>query len=620
MDLLEKINSPKDLRKLKKEQLPELCQEIRNFIIETISHTGGHLASSLGAVDLIVALHYVFNTPEDKLVFDTGHQAYAHKILTGRKESFKTIRKQKGLSGFLKIYESEYDTFGAGHASTALSAALGMACARDQKKEKNKVVAVVADGSMTGGMAYEALQNAGLLKTNLLAVLNDNQMFISKRVGALGSFLTKLLSAKYTQALEDTIETKIGDSDIGKNVVKLAKRAKSILFSGVLFAEMGFKYFGPIDGNDVIALVDTLEQIKDIKGPVFLHIVTKKGKGYPPAEAKPTKYHGLGIFDAETGEVMGKSDRITYTKAFSDALMKLAKEDKKITAITAAMPEGTGLAPFRENYPERFYDVGIAEEHAATFAGGLATQGLKPLVALYSSFSQRCYDQIQQDICLQNLPVVFAFDRAGVVGEDGPTHHGVFDLSLFRNIPNLYIASPADENELQHLLKTAFDAKAPFILRYPRGSAVGVEMDTALKTLPLGKAQWLKKGKDINILAVGNMVHPALEAAEILDKKDIDCGVLNMRFIKPLDTKAIKEALDLSKNIVTIEDNVLAGGFGSSISEFICDNNYQASLLRLGIGDNFVEHATQNQLHEELGLEPKKIASSVVKFLNKRKK
>lgn len=620
MDLLEQINSPKDLRKLKKEQLPELCQEIRNYIIETISHTGGHLASSLGAVDLIVALHYVFNTPEDKLVFDTGHQAYAHKILTGRREGFKTIRKQKGLSGFLKIYESEYDTFGAGHASTALSAALGMACARDQKGEKNKVVAVVADGSMTGGMAYEALQNAGLLKTNLFVVLNDNQMFISKRVGALGSFLTKLLSAKYTQALEDTIETKIGDSDIGKNVVKLAKRAKSILFSGVLFAEMGFKYFGPIDGNDVLALVETLEQIKHIKGPVFLHIVTKKGKGYPPAEAKPTKYHGLGIFDAETGEVMGKSDRITYTKAFSDALMKLAKKDKTITAITAAMPEGTGLAPFRETYPERFYDVGIAEEHAVTFAGGLATQGLKPLVALYSSFSQRCYDQIQQDICLQNLPVVFAFDRAGVVGEDGPTHHGVFDLSLFRNIPNLYVAAPANENELQHLLKTAFDAKAPFILRYPRGSAVGVEMDSELKPLPLGKAEWLKKRKDINILAVGNMVHPALEASEILAKKGINCGVLNMRFIKPLDTKAIKEALELSPNVVTIEDNVLAGGFGSSISEFICDNGYQANLLRIGIGDKFVEHATQNQLHEELGLEPKKIASSIVKFLNKRKK
>ena len=620
MELLETINSPKDLRKLKKEQLPELCQEIRNYIIETISHTGGHLASSLGAVDFIVALHYVFNTPEDKLVFDTGHQAYAHKILTGRKEAFKTIRKQKGLSGFLKIYESEYDTFGAGHASTALSAALGMACARDQKKEKNKVVAIVADGSMTGGMAYEALQNAGLLKTNLLVVLNDNQMFISKRVGALGSFLTKLLSAKYTQALEDTIENKIGDSDIGKNVVKLAKRAKSILFSGVLFAEMGFKYFGPVDGNDVLALVDTLEQIKDIKGPVFLHIVTKKGKGYPPAEAKPTKYHGLGIFDADTGEVIGKSDRITYTKAFSDALMKLAKEDKTITAITAAMPEGTGLAPFRETYPERFYDVGIAEEHAATFAGGLATQGLKPLVALYSSFSQRCYDQIQQDICLQNLPVVFAFDRAGVVGEDGPTHHGVFDLSLFRNIPNLYIAAPADENELQHMLKTAFEAKAPFILRYPRGSAVGVKMDAELKKLTLGKAKWLSKGKDVNILAVGNMVHPALEAAELLAKKNIDCGVLNMRFIKPLDTKAIKEALDLSENIITIEDNVLAGGFGSAVSEFICDNNCQASLLRLGIGDTFVEHAKQAQLHEELGLEPKQIAASISKFLNKRRK
>lgn len=620
MELLNKINSPKDLRKLKKEQLPELCQEIRNYIIETISHTGGHLASSLGAVDFIVALHYVFNTPEDKLVFDTGHQAYAHKILTGRKEGFKTIRKQKGLSGFLKIYESEYDTFGAGHASTALSAALGMACARDQKKEKNKVVAIVADGSMTGGMAYEALQNAGLLKTNLLVVLNDNQMFISKRVGALGSFLAKLLSAKYTQALEDTIETKIGDTDIGKNVMKLAKRAKSILFSGVLFAEMGFKYFGPIDGNDVMSLVDTLEQIKDIKGPVFLHIVTKKGKGYPPAEAKPTKYHGLGIFDAETGEVIGKNDKITYTKAFSDALMKLAKEDKKITAITAAMPEGTGLAPFRETFPERFYDVGIAEEHAATFAGGLATQGLKPLVALYSSFSQRCYDQIQQDICLQNLPVVFAFDRAGVVGEDGPTHHGVFDLSLFRNIPNIYIAAPADENELQHLLKTAFEANAPFILRYPRGSAVGVKMDSELKKLPLGKAKWLKKGKEATILAIGNMVHPALEAAEILAKKGIEVGVLNMRFIKPLDTKAIKEALALNPNLITIEDNVLAGGFGSAVSEFITDNDCQASLLRLGIGDSFVEHAKQSELHEELGLEPKQIASSISKFLNKRKK
>lgn len=619
MELLNKINSPKDLRKLKKEQLPELCQEIRNFIIETISHTGGHLASSLGAVDFIVALHYVFNTPEDKLVFDTGHQAYAHKILTGRKEGFKTIRKQKGLSGFLKIYESEYDTFGAGHASTALSAALGMACARDQKGQNNKVVAIVADGSMTGGMAYEALQNAGLLKTNLLVVLNDNQMFISKRVGALGSFLAKLLSAKYTQALEDTIETKMGNSDIGKNVIKLAKRTKAILFSGVLFAEMGFKYFGPIDGNDVLTLVDTLEQIKDIKGPVFLHIVTKKGKGYPPAEAKPTKYHGLGIFDAETGEVMGKSDKITYTKAFSDALIKLAKEDKTITAITAAMPEGTGLAPFRETYPERFYDVGIAEEHAATFAAGLATQGLKPLVAVYSSFSQRCYDQIQQDICLQKLPVVFAFDRAGVVGEDGPTHHGVFDLSLFRNIPNIYIAAPADENELQHLLKTAFKAKAPFILRYPRGSGVGVEMDKELQDLPLGKAKWLKKGKDLNILAVGNMVHPALEATEILAKKGVDAGVLNMRFIKPLDTKAIKGALDLSKNIITIEDNVLAGGFGSAVSEFLCDNNYQANLLRLGIEDNFVEHATQTQLHEELGLEPKQIAASILKFLTKRK-
>lgn len=617
MKILDKINTPAQLRLMDKNLLPELCHEIREEIISTIAKNGGHLGSSLGATDLIVALHYVFNTPNDKLVFDTGHQTYAHKLLTGRKDVFHTIRKKGGLSGFLKIYESEYDTFGAGHASTALSAALGMAAARDQKKEHNKVVAVIADGSMTGGLTYEALQNAGQLKSNLLVILNDNQMFISKRVGALGNFLTKLLSTKYVQAAESGAEKIAQNANIEfvNNALKLAKRARSILFSGLLFSELGFKYFGPIDGNDVLGVIEMLQRIKDIKGPVFLHVVTKKGKGYLPAEEKPTKFHGLGIFDPDTGETIGSSNKITYTKSFSQALDKLAAEDEKITAITAAMPEGTGLSVFRDKYPNRYYDVGIAEEHAVTFAAGLASQGLKPIVALYSSFSQRCYDQIQQDVCLQKLPVVFALDRAGLVGEDGPTHHGVFDLSLFRNIPNLVMAAPADENELQHLLKTAFDANCPFMLRYPRGSGLGVKMDDKMKALPIGKGVWLNKGKDVNILAYGKAVQIGLDVVKILEEKGIKAGVINMRFLKPLDIKIIKEALKLSPNLVTMEDNILAGGFGSAVAEFIVDENLTANILRFGIQDEFVEHGTQKELFEQIGLTAAKVASKIQKYL-----
>lgn len=617
MKILDKIKSPDQLRLIDPTLLPELCQEIREVIIETISKTGGHLGSSLGAVDLITALHYVFDTPKDKLVFDTGHQTYAHKILTGRLDKFDTIRKKNGLSGFLKIYESPYDTFGAGHASTALSAALGVAMARDQKKEHNKVVAVVSDGCMTGGLAYEALQNAGQLKTNLLVVLNDNQMFISQRVGALGTFLTKLLTTKYVQSAESEATRIMSNFEIGNQAMKIAKRARAILFSGALFAELGFKYYGPVNGNDVKEMVNILKQIKDTPGPVILHVVTKKGKGYAPAEEKPTKFHGLGIFDADTGETIGTTDKITFTQAFSQALIKLAEEDPTITAITAAMPEGTGLSAFRDKFPNRYYDVGIAEEHAATFAAGLATQGIKPVVALYSSFAQRCYDQIQQDIALQNLPVVFALDRGGLVGEDGPTHHGVFDLSLFRNIPGVIIASPADENELQHMLKTGFDAKAPFILRYPRGSGVGVQMDKTLKAMPIGKGQWLKQGKDVNILAIGNRVQAALEAAEFLLGQGIDCGVINMRFAKPLDGKLIKEALELTPNLVTVEDNALIGGFGSAVAEHIVDENLKANVLRLGIKDAFIEQAKQSELYNETGISAEKIASAIIKKFKK---
>lgn len=616
MKVLPSIQNPRDLRLIKKELLPTLCEELRQVIIDTASHNGGHLGSSLGAVEIITALHYVFNTPDDKIVFDTGHQAYAHKLLTGRQKEFATIRTQNGLSGFPKRTESEYDTFGAGHASTAISAALGLAIARDQRKEKNKVVAVVGDGCLTGGMAYEAMQNAGLLRTDMLVILNDNQMFISKRVGALGKALTKLLTTKYMQLAEEKATNFLKRFDeLGNNAAKLAKRARSILFPGTLFEEMGFRYFGPVNGNDINEMIEVLENLKDVKGPVMLHVVTKKGKGYKPAEEKPTKFHGIGIFDVETGDSLGKSSALTFTKAFSDALLKLAEKDTSIAAITAAMPEGTGLDAFRDKFPSRYFDVGIAEEHAATFAAGLAAGGVKPIVALYSTFAQRCYDQILHDICLQKLPVVFALDRAGLVGEDGPTHHGVFDLSFLRDIPNLILAAPADENEMQHMLKTAFDAKAPFVLRYPRGTGFGVKLDDEPQDLPIGKGVWLKKGKDATILAIGNRVHPALAAAEALKKHKIDCGVVNMRFVKPLDTQIIDEALKVSKHLVTVEDNMLAGGFGSAVAEYLADKQANFKLLRLGIGDEFVEHGKVANLFDKLGLNAVQMTDHILKWI-----
>lgn len=615
MKVLPTVKTPADLRNIKRELLPELCREIREEIIRTASKNGGHLGSSLGAVEIITALHYVFDTPKDKLVFDTGHQAYAHKLLTGRQGKFHTIRQKGGLSGFPKRSESKYDEFGVGHASTALSAALGMAIARDQKKSDAKVVALVADGALTGGMAYEAMQNAGLLATDMLVILNDNQMFISKRVGALGQFLTKLLTKKYVQLAEEKATNFLKRFDeLGNNAAKLAKRARSILFPGTIFEEMGFRYFGPVNGNDIDAMIDVLENVKNVKGPVLLHVVTKKGKGYAPAEEKPTKFHGVGIFDADTGDTIGKSDRITFTKAFSDAMMKLAKSDKRINAITAAMPEGTGLAEFRQTYPERFFDVGIAEEHAATFAAGLAAEGLVPVVAVYSSFAQRCYDQIVHDVALQNLPVIFALDRAGLVGEDGPTHHGAYDLSFLRSTPNLIIAAPADENELGHMLKTAVEERKPFVLRYPRGAGFNVPADQELKTLPVGKGIWLKKGKDLTIAAIGNMVHPALETAELLKEKGVDAGVINARFVKPLDTDILNEALKKSPLVVTMEDNALCGGFGSTAAEYLTQQSKPFRLLRLGLPDEFVEHGKAALLHEQLGLTPQHMAEKILKW------
>ena len=615
MKVLPSINSPQDLRLIKKELLPTLCEELRHSIIETASKNGGHLGSSLGAVEIITALHYVYNTPEDKIIFDTGHQAYAHKLLTGRQKEFHTIRTKGGLSGFPKRSESPYDAFGAGHASTAVSAALGLAIARDQQHQNHRVIAVVGDGCLTGGMAYEAMQNAGLLRTDMLVILNDNQMFISQRVGALGTALTKLLTKKYVQLAEEKATNFLKRFDeLGNNAAKLAKRARSILFPGTLFEEMGFRYFGPVNGNDINALLEVLETLKTVKGPVMLHVVTKKGKGYEPAEKNPTKFHGVGIFDVDTGDSLGKSGAITFTKAFSQALLQLAQEDEKICAITAAMPEGTGLDAFRDKFPTRYFDVGIAEEHAATFAAGLAAGGQKPLVALYSTFAQRCYDQILHDICLQKLPVVFALDRAGIVGEDGPTHHGVFDISFLRSIPNLTLAAPADENELQHMLKTAFAAHAPFVLRYPRGAGFGITLDKELKPLDIGKGAWLTKGKDVTILAIGNRVHPALKAAEALRDKGVDAGVINMRFIKPLDTKIIDEALKRTPKLVTVEDNMLAGGFGSAVAEYLTDHNKQAHLLRLGIGDEFVPHAKSAVLYDQVGISESAIVKHILQW------
>ncbi|MBR2082976.1 MAG: 1-deoxy-D-xylulose-5-phosphate synthase [Elusimicrobiaceae bacterium] len=615
MKVLPSIHSPQDLRLIKKEHLPTLCQELRDVIIQTASKNGGHLGSSLGAVEIITALHYVYNTPDDQIIFDTGHQAYAHKLLTGRQEEFASIRTKGGLSGFPKRSESKYDSFGAGHASTAVSAALGLAIARDQQKQNHRVIAVVGDGCLTGGMAYEAMQNAGLLRTDMLVILNDNQMFISQRVGALGTALTKLLTAKYVQLAEEKASNFLKRFDeLGNNAAKLAKRARSILFPGTLFEEMGFRYFGPVDGNDINALLEVLETLKTVKGPVMLHVVTKKGKGYEPAEKNPTKFHGVGIFDVETGDSLGKSGTVTFTKAFSQALVKLAEQDDKICAITAAMPEGTGLDAFRDKFPARYFDVGIAEEHAATFAAGLAAGGSKPVVALYSTFAQRCYDQILHDICLQKLPVVFALDRAGLVGEDGPTHHGVFDISFLRSIPNLIMAAPADENELQHLLKTAVSSQAPFVLRYPRGAGFGIPLDKELKVLDIGKGSWMTKGKDLTILAIGNRVYPALKAAEQLREKGVDAGVINMRFIKPLDTALIDEALKRTSKLVTVEDNMLAGGFGSAVAEYLVDHHKNAHLLRLGIGDEFVQHGKSALLYDQVGISQSAIVKHILQW------
>jgi 1-deoxy-D-xylulose-5-phosphate synthase len=611
------IKSPADLKRLSVDELDIVAKEIREKIIEVVSKNGGHLASSLGAVDLIIALHYVYNSPYDKIIFDTGHQAYAHKILTGRLEKFDTLRKLGGISGFLKREESEHDIFGAGHASTALSAACGIAAARDILKEKYKVVCVVADGSMTGGMSWEAMQNIGHLGQDILVVLNDNQMFISHRVGQLGKILTKLLTLGMVKNAGEKLEVFLNRFQFwGKNLLKVAKRAKVLFFPGMIFEEMGFSYFGPIDGHNIKNMVEVLGYLKDLKGPVLLHVVTKKGKGYEHAEEKPISFHGASKFDIKTGDVIKiENNTPTFTQVFSKTLVELASKNPRIVAITAAMPEGTGLDLFRDKFPYRYFDVGIAEEHAVTFAAGLATQGFRPVVAIYSSFMQRAFDQVMHDVCLQKLPVVICMDRAGIVGEDGPTHHGVFDIGLFRMLPEIVIMAPSDENELKSCLYTAINLNKPVIIRYPRGSGFGVNI-TDYQNFDT-KAVIIKEGKDINILATGNRVHPAIKAIDLLAKDKIDAGIYYFRFVKPLDRQAIIKAS--STKLATIEDNVLMCGFSSAVVEVLSDEGIKTDVLRIGIPDRFIEHGKQEELYKILGLDEEGIYKQIKEFLKRSK-
>lgn len=610
MSVLEKINSPSDLHIIKKDLLPELAADIRSEIIQTVSRNGGHIAPSLGTVELTIALHYVYDMPADKIVWDVGHQAYAHKILTGRRDSFSTLRTHGGISGFPRMAESPYDSFGVGHSSTAISAALGLAVARDLNNQSHKVVAVIGDGSMTGGLSFEGLQNAGHLGNDLLVILNDNQMFISHRVGALAGYLAKIMTAGTLKKFEKKAEQFFKRIHVwGSSALRVAKRFKVLLFPGMLFEEMGFAYIGPVQGHDTNQLIEILAKVREMKGPVLLHVVTKKGKGYLPAEEHPSRFHGIGRFNLITGEPETSTGPASFTKVFSQTLVRLAREDSRVVAVTAAMPEGTGVEEFAAAYPHRFFDVGIAEGHAVTFAGGLAAAGLRPVVAIYSTFLQRGFDQIIHDIALQNLPVIFAIDRAGLVGEDGATHHGSFDISFLRLIPNLTVMAPADENELQHMLKTALTISGPVAIRYPRGAGFGVTMDRELKILPVGTAQVLREGDDVCLLAIGTTVQAALQAADILAGKNIRAGVVNMRCAKPLDEALIKSAAARTKKLVTIEENSRVGGLYSAVCEIVAGTG--CAVLPIALPDAFVEHGSQQVLRTKYGLSAETMASAI---------
>ena len=611
---LDKIDNPKDLRALKPSELNMLAAEIRQYLLEIISKTGGHLAAGLGTVELTIALHYIFNTPEDKLIWDVGHQCYPHKIITGRRENLKNIRQYGGISGFLKSSESEYDVFGAGHSSTSISAAVGMCVANNLKRKDNNIVAIIGDGGMTAGMAYEALCHAGDMKADMLVVLNDNDMSISPNVGALNKYLTKILSGETYTTLKSRGKEILGeDNPLKKLVKKIKDNTQSMFLPGHLFEEIGFKYYGPIDGHDIDSLTSVLRNLKEKSGPKLLHVVTTKGKGYKIAENNPVLYHGVTPFDIKTGENKKTQikNTITYTKVFSKWINYTAQNNEDLVAITPAMREGSGLVEFEENYPNRFFDVGIAEQHAVTLAGGMAKGGLKPIVAIYSTFLQRGYDQLVHDINLQDLNVLFAIDRAGLVGADGETHHGIYDIAFMRILPGIIIMAPSDENELWQMLNTGFHHNGPASVRYPRGNTLGKEIIVTDQSIQIGKSKMILSGNDIAILAFGPLLNNVFDIS-----KQLSLTLVDMRFIKPLDKSMISEISKTHKKIITIEDGVIQGGAGSYVNEFLQSEQLDISVINIGVPDKTVSHGSQDSLYKEIGLDKKSLELKINEIYN----
>src|SRR6266581_269760 len=605
--LLKTIDDPAALRKLDRRGLQRLAEELRTFILESVSQTGGHLSSNLGTVELTIALHYVFNTPRDRIVWDVGHQTYPHKILTGRREAMARLRMIGGISGFPRRSESEYDTFGTAHSSTSVSAALGMAQAAKLKGEKHHVVAVIGDGAMSAGMAFEALNNAGVMDTDLLVILNDNDMSISPAVGALNRYLARLMSGRFYAAARKAGEKVLaGVPPLWNLAKKMEEHAKGLVVPSTLFEEFGFNYVGPIDGHDLDSLIPTLKNIKELKGPQFLHVVTKKGQGYKLAEADPVLYHGPGKFDPAKGIKKASGGKPTYTQVFGEWLCDMARLDSRLVGITPAMREGSGLVRFAQEFPDRYFDVGIAEQHAVTFAAGLACEGLKPVLAIYSTFLQRGYDQLIHDVCIQNLPIVFALDRAGLVGGDGATHNGAFDLTYLRCVPNMVVMTPSDENECRQMLTTAFSMNQPAAVRYPRGSGPGAEVSEEMHALPLGKGIVRRRGKRVALLAFGNLLKPALEAGE-----EIDATVADMRFVKPLDADLAAELAATHELVATVEENAVMGGAGSAVAEALAARSIGTPLLQLGLPDRYVDHGDQAQLLASIGLDKTGIVAAI---------
>ena len=606
--ILETINTPSDIKKLTFEEMEKLAQEIRVYLLDVVSQTGGHLAPNLGVVELTIALHFVFNSPEDKIVWDVGHQSYVHKILTGRREELKTLRQFKGLSGFPKRCESVHDCFETGHSSTSISAALGLALARDLKKEEHSVIAVIGDGALTGGMAYEALNHAGQLGTRLIVVLNDNEMSITRNVGAMSAYLSRMRTDPFYRRSKAEIKDVMQRTPhIGQRVFKVAERFKGsvkyLLVSGMLFEELGFTYLGPINGHNISMLEQVLERARSLNGPVLVHVNTIKGKGYPPAEKYPNKFHGVGPFDLQTGKPYRSKSGPKFTEVFGETVLQIAEEHPEVVTVTAAMSEGTGLCEFGRRYPGRFFDVGIAEQHAVTFAAGLAQSGCLPIVAIYSTFLQRAYDQIVHDAAMQNMHIILALDRAGIVGEDGETHQGVFDLSYLRHIPRMTVMVPKDQSELVAMLRSSINYQGPVAIRYPRGAGPQLEVNYHLPELPLGRGELLRKGYDLTILAIGPLTYQALKAAELLSGKGIEAAVINCRFVKPLDQELILECSNRTKRVITIEENMIAGGFGSAVLELLSDHGYKGDVARMGVPDCFLIHGKSDLLRRNIGLD-----------------